>query len=384
MIRLRSYVFAAKFGQLCSNTLFLIRWKFFAFFRLVSFSGCQWGALVSSGLVFVVLFQPQPQFARIPVITFLADWFEVDLVELGFDGHLLVAGGAGEVVDTPSFIESREDIALDDLVANVAKVAEELVVVGLTVSQTLSLVMSIAKEGFLTLGTNEVLDMPMLAECSDNPLFDGSPAGAANGYSHLVMAPQAIQLIQLIGRVARPRPDLPGRRGQLGAAGRTVVMVRMVNLTTESQRLAVDYGMALLAHVLAHALGLHLRVALVTEGSSLIFDESEIGQLLVTHLAGEALRVPGGHHGLDDTSNDELAAFSAAWREENVKIVFAIFSAFEFVEDAVRKWTEALGTHEALRMIEFSVGVDDLGLGLEPVVAPGTAHTIHVHDARKR
>jgi hypothetical protein len=32
-------------------------------------------------------------------------------------------------------------------------------------------------------------------------------------------------------------------------------------------------------------------------------------------------------------------------------------------------------------MIEFSVGVDDLGLGLEPVVAPGTAHTIHVHDA---
>lgn len=36
-----------------------------------------------------------------PVITFLADWFEVDLVELGFDGHLLVAGGAGEVVDTP-------------------------------------------------------------------------------------------------------------------------------------------------------------------------------------------------------------------------------------------------------------------------------------------
>ncbi len=35
-------------------------------------------------------------------------------------------------------------------------------------------------------------------------------------------------------------------------------------------------------------------------------------------------------------------------------------------------------------MIEFSVGVDDLGLGLEPVVAPGTAHTIHVHDAENK
>jgi hypothetical protein len=27
-----------------------------------------------------------------------------------------------------------------------------------------------------------------------------------------------------------------------------------------------------------------------------------------------------------------------------VKIVFAIFSAFEFVENAVREWTETLGT----------------------------------------
>ena len=45
-------------------------------------------------------------------------------------------------------------------------------------------------------------------------------------------------------------------------------------------------------------------------------------------------------------------------------------------------WTnECQNLHETLRMIKFSVGVDDLGLGLEPVVAPGTAHTIHVHDA---
>jgi hypothetical protein len=34
-------------------------------------------------------------------------------------------------------------------------------------------------------------------------------------------------------------------------------------------------------------------------------------------------------------------------------------------------------------MIKFSVGVDDLGLGLEAVVATGTAHAIHVHNAEK-
>jgi hypothetical protein len=39
--------------------------------------------------------------------------------------------------------------------------------------------------------------------------------------------------------------------------------------------------------------------------------------------------------------------------------------------------------HKTLRMIKFSVGVDDLGLGLEAVVATGTAHAIHVHNAEK-
>jgi len=40
---------------------------------------------------------------------------------------------------------------------------------------------------------------------------------------------------------------------------------------------------------------------------TLILDEAEVCQLLVAHLAGEALRVPGGHHGLDDPPDDELA-----------------------------------------------------------------------------
>jgi hypothetical protein len=36
-----------------------------------------------------------------PVVALLAHWLQVDLVELGLDRHLLVAGGAGKVVDAP-------------------------------------------------------------------------------------------------------------------------------------------------------------------------------------------------------------------------------------------------------------------------------------------
>jgi hypothetical protein len=35
-------------------------------------------------------------------------------------------------------------------------------------------------------------------------------------------------------------------------------------------------------------------------------------------------------------------------------------------------------------MIELSVGVDDLGLGLEAVVAAGATHAVHVHDAGQK
>ena len=40
---------------------------------------------------------------------------------------------------------------------------------------------------------------------------------------------------------------------------------------------------------------------------TLVLDESQIRQFLVAHFAGEALRVPGGVHGLDHATDDELA-----------------------------------------------------------------------------
>ena len=67
------------------------------------------------------------------------------------------------------------------------------------------------------------------------------------------------------------------------------------------------YLLALLAHVFALSLRLDLGCALVAEGAALVLDESLVGQLLVAHLAGEALRVPRRVHRLDHPTHDELA-----------------------------------------------------------------------------
>ena len=67
------------------------------------------------------------------------------------------------------------------------------------------------------------------------------------------------------------------------------------------------YSLALLAHVFALALRLDLGGALVAEGAALVLDEALVGQLLVAHLAGEALRVPRRVHRLDHPPHDELA-----------------------------------------------------------------------------
>lgn len=45
---------------------------------------------------------------------------------------------------------------------------------------------------------------------------------------------------QFVGRVSRPGPDLPGGGGEFRSAGGAVVVVRVVNFTTEPEWLAVD------------------------------------------------------------------------------------------------------------------------------------------------
>merc|ERR1712079_17682 len=95
-------------------------------------------ALVPGSFIFMVLFQAEPQFSRISIITFFANRLQINFIELCFDSHFLVTGRTGKVIDTPSFIESCEHIPLNDLITNVTQVAKKLVIVGFTIGQTFS------------------------------------------------------------------------------------------------------------------------------------------------------------------------------------------------------------------------------------------------------
>ena len=215
----------------------------------------------------------------------------------------------------PGLVESREHVPGDDGVAHVAEVPEQLVVVGLAVGQALALVVPVAKEGLLALGADKVLDTPVLAQGRHHPALDGPPAGATDGDAHPVVTSEAVELVELLRGVARPRLDLPGTGGQLLPASGAVKVIGAVVLAPEPQGLTLDGGVALLTHVLAHPSRFdlqsemnnvtcnsscfsHLGIALVAQRPALVLDEAEVGQLLVAHLAAEALRVPGGAHGL--------------------------------------------------------------------------------------
>jgi hypothetical protein len=68
----------------------------------------------------------------------------------------------------------------------------------------------------------------------------------------------------------------------------TVEVVRMVDLAPEPQRLPVNDGVALLAHVLPDSVCFHLGVALVAQGSTL----TQEGKVMATQpLATEAIKI---------------------------------------------------------------------------------------------
>lgn len=72
----------------------------------------------------MVFLQPQSQVARVPVVALFANWFEVDLVEFCLDCHLLVTGGAGEVVHAPGLVQGCKHVSLNNVVADMAEVSE--------------------------------------------------------------------------------------------------------------------------------------------------------------------------------------------------------------------------------------------------------------------
>lgn len=300
----------------------------------------------------------------------------VVLVELAARAQRRVAHGAREVVHAPRLVQRREHISGDDLVAYVAQIAEQLVVVLLAVREALLLVVPVPVERLLAFSAHEMLNVPMFPEGGDDSLLDGTATGAADRDAHLVVAPKAKQVVHVVGRVARAVLDLARRVVELDPARGAREVVPVPHLAAVTQRLAVDHTMALVAHVVLQAVGLDACVAGVAQRAARVLDEAGVRQLRAALRAAEAGWVPVGVHRLDHSSDDELAAFAAAWSEKHLKVLFAVFTALKFVKHSIREHPETLGTYKTVCMPEFSVGVDNLLIGLKPIAAASAVHIL--------
>lgn len=90
------------------------------------------------------------------------------------------------------------------------------------------------QEGPFAFGTDEMLDVPVLAESSYNPLFNRSTTCTANWDSHAIVATQTIQLIHIVGGKASSAFDFTSSRIQLDTATRAIEVITVINFTTES------------------------------------------------------------------------------------------------------------------------------------------------------
>lgn len=214
-----------------------------------------------------------------------------------------------------------------------------------------------------------MLDVPIFTQCGDHTFFDRTTACTANGNAHFVMATQAIQFIHIVDRKSRATFDFTCRRIQFNIACGAIEVITVIDFTAETQWLIIDdatddgkleydsinllaqwytvngiHSLALVANVFAQTDCFDPGIAIMAQCPILVSNKSTIGQFFRAHFTAEALRMPIGCHRLDYTSDDKFTAFITAWCKQHVKITFAIFTSFKFVEDAILKGTEALST----------------------------------------
>lgn len=230
--------------------------------------------------------------------------------------------------------------------------------------------MPVAKKWLLTFGTDEVLNMPVLAKSSDHSFLNRPSASATNGDAHLVVAAKAIQVPF----------DLTCLGSQFNTTSGAVEMVRVIGLTAELEWHVINDAMALVADVLSAGCSLLLCIALVTQSPPSIFDETLVCKRHSADLALETLWMPVVVHGLDDATNDEFATLATTGCEENVEVMLTVLAALELIEDAFRKWPEALATDEASLVPDFTVGVHDLLMWLKTVPTTGTCQIFERHQ----
>lgn len=110
----------------------------------------------SSG-VLMCASQAAAQFLREPLVAAAAGRTFVVFVELALGAKGCVAHRAREVVYAPRFVQRRENIASNNLVAHITQIAKELMIMLLAVSKSLLLIMTMPMERFFTFCTDKVL-----------------------------------------------------------------------------------------------------------------------------------------------------------------------------------------------------------------------------------
>jgi hypothetical protein len=120
----------------------------------------------------------------------------------------------------------------------------------------------------------------------------------------------------------------------------------VINFTAEAQRGAVNDAMALMARILANFWCFNVGIASMTQCPIVVANEARIGQFLCAQLTAEAIGMPAGLHGFNNTPNNNFAALVAVWRKKHTEVLLAVLPALKFVENSVLELTEALSATE--------------------------------------
>lgn len=107
--------------------------------------------------------QTTSELTREALVALLAHRFLIILVKLGLLVHFGIANGARKVMNTPGLVQRGEYVATNDLIADEAEIAKQLMIVRLAVGQTTFFIMTVSQKWFLAFSTDEMLNMPMLA-----------------------------------------------------------------------------------------------------------------------------------------------------------------------------------------------------------------------------